>query len=58
LWSVVAVALAGCGPSPERLQCLDFCQHNNDACIAQATSDPLIAACSSETSTCVARCPL
>jgi hypothetical protein len=54
----VAVALTGCGPSPQRLQCLDTCQHSNDACIAQATSDPEIAACGSATSACVARCPL
>jgi hypothetical protein len=55
--AAVALALDACGPSPQRLQCLDYCQRNNDACIARATSDPEIAGCGSSTSACVARCP-
>ena len=53
----MALAVAGCGPSAARLQCLDSCQGNNDACVAHATSDSAVAACSAGTSACVGRCP-
>ena len=52
-----ALALPACGPSPQRLQCLDFCERNNDTCLAQATSGPAIQNCSTWTTDCVARCP-
>jgi hypothetical protein len=54
--AVVLVGL-GCGPSPQRLQCLDYCERNNDSCLAQATSGPAIQQCSAWTSSCVAQCP-
>jgi hypothetical protein len=57
---VAALALAGalgCGPSAQRLACLDFCESNNSACIAQASTGPALQSCSSWTSQCVAQCP-
>ncbi len=48
---------AGCGPSPQRLACLDYCEQHNDGCLAQATSGPAIQGCSQWTHGCIASCP-
>jgi hypothetical protein len=50
-------ALIGCGPSPQRLHCLDYCEQNNNACVAQASTGPALQGCSGWTSSCVAACP-
>jgi hypothetical protein len=55
--ALVSAAVAGCGPSPQRLHCLDYCEQNNNACIAQATTGPALQQCSGWTSSCVAACP-
>jgi hypothetical protein len=47
----------GCGPSPQRLHCLDYCESNNSACVAQASTGPALQDCSGWTSQCVAQCP-
>jgi hypothetical protein len=55
----VALLLASvaCGPSAQRLHCLDYCERNNDACLVQATNAEAIQQCSSWTPSCVAKCP-
>jgi hypothetical protein len=61
MWGLVSalllLALAGCGPSAQRLHCLDYCEQNNDSCLAQAMTGPAIQQCSAWTSSCVAACP-
>ncbi|HVU50688.1 MAG TPA: hypothetical protein VHL80_08365 [Polyangia bacterium] len=59
LWlaAFAVVGALGCGPSAQRLQCLDFCETNNSSCIAQASTGPALQSCSSWTSQCVAQCP-
>jgi hypothetical protein len=58
LWLALLLATGvGCGPSPQRLHCLDYCEQNNNACIAQATTGPALEQCTGWTSGCVAACP-
>jgi hypothetical protein len=58
---IVAVAAlanaASCGPSAQRRHCVDYCEQNNNTCIAQATTGPALQECSAWTSSCVAACP-
>jgi hypothetical protein len=63
-WPLVLAAAGGalgvvgaCGPSPQRLHCLDTCEQNNGACIAQASTGPALQECTAWTSSCVAACP-
>jgi hypothetical protein len=58
VWIVAVVAtVAACGPSPQHRHCLDYCEQNNNTCIAQATTGPALQECSAWTSSCVAACP-
>jgi hypothetical protein len=55
--ATLGLALTGCGPSPERLHCLDYCEQNNNMCVAQASTGPALQECTAWTSGCVAACP-
>jgi hypothetical protein len=54
---VTGVGAAGCGPSPERLHCLDYCEQQNDTCLLNARRPPEIQSCGAWANQCVASCP-
>ena len=47
----------GCGPSPERLSCLDHCEQQNDTCLLNAQTPAGIQSCGLGTNQCLASCP-
>jgi len=53
----LAAGPSACGPSPERLRCLDYCEQQNDTCLLNAATSVAIQTCGMWTSQCVGSCP-